>query len=639
MADQFSFNIITPRQFVLSDQSPDDLRKIRDEIMDKLKTWESRMGTFFKGYAIASDSWRIKPSNAMEGRPKTLFNSKSGETHRAVETLCTLWQRMLTASDPNFEATKRGLNPDGTQITEEDLFATTAVLEEQQRASGFKRKLLRSLRSMALMGVTVVEKPFVSLPYGHDRKNIEFTDWVFRPMYRTGFDTSVYDIKQSDYIFFIDFCSKWMLRNLASQDTDFWDIAVVEQHIKDYANGAPQGKTDIYSRVVASRARAGYTDQDASIYENLNYHGRLDPENPVIQAYAESIGLEVDPKYVDWSVGLLDGESVCKFHMTQYGDWRTRADVLSYKDFEDEPLSYGVGQLGRKLQRTQDILESLADDKVTFDILNMFKVGKYSGYDTKQFVLEPLKMLEMEDVTQMMPLVGDPNTLKQALEMLAIRREDLRNIVGAPTNLQGEQNGGSATEAVISQKEAIRSGGVHAELLGETLRDHLEICHVNNLNYLDEPIWVGLTGNRAPRLMDKNLLPINVGFKIKIVTDKDFRPEEIKNLIQTLQIFTSVRQMLPQEIAINGTIILTKELFRKFGQNPALLSDPVSPAMMLEMQAAKMAGQAGGVQNEVISEGASEASGQGAQGAFATTPMGPVPTSPDGGQGYSEASA
>ena len=43
-------------------------------------------------------------------------------------------------------------------------------------------------------------------------------------------------------------------------------------------------------------------------------------------------------KFMDWSVSLLDSTDIAKFHMTQYGNWRTRAKVLSYKDFEDEPL-------------------------------------------------------------------------------------------------------------------------------------------------------------------------------------------------------------------------------------------------------------------------------------------------------------
>jgi hypothetical protein len=618
-----AFNIITPQPFSLSNMSREHKDKIRDEVMDKVKTWENRMAVrFFKEYFIASDSWRIRPSD--NSNSKTKFNSKSGETHRATETLASVWQRMLTASDPWFETSRRGLNPGGTPITEEQLYATSQILQQQQRALRFKRKLMRSLRSTGLMGVCVAELPYTSLPYGYGAKNIEFTDWVHRPMIRVGFDTTVYDIYESDFIFFVDFQSKWMLKNLASQSTEFWAQDIVEKHIREYAKGAPTTKTDIWQRLQESRNRAGYTDQDSEVYENISYHGRLDSDNPIVQAYAESEGIE-NPEYVDFSVNILDGEDVAKFHVTQYGDWRTRAKVLSYKDFEDEPIPYGVGALGRKLQRMMDVGESLADDKATFDVLNMWKVGKYSGYDAKQFIAEPLKAVELEDITQLAPLIGDPQVLGQILSLINIRREDFRNIVGAQTNLQAQITKASATESAIAQTEAIRGAGVHAELLGDTLREYLEVSHVNNLNYLDEPIWVGLTGTKKPMLVNKSILPINIGFEVKMTTDKDFRPEERRDMMQALQILNSAQNVFSPQLQINATKELIKELFRKFGRNPAILDEPVDVQEMME-----------GRLNRAISSGRTpdelagiEGMVNGEQANLMKTPVGLVPTSPN----------
>jgi len=206
------FNVKIPKPFSLKRQSAKDIQKIREEVMDKVMTWESRMGKFFEDYTNYTDSWRIKPIARSNKRPKGLFNSKSGETHRGVETIATVWQRMLTAADPYFEAVK-GLMPDGQRITSQDLFNTESVLREQLNVLDFKKKLLRTLRSLAGMGMVIVELPYISLPFGNTGKVIEYTDFVFRPLIRTGFDMTVYDVKQSDYIFTIDFFSKWMLRN------------------------------------------------------------------------------------------------------------------------------------------------------------------------------------------------------------------------------------------------------------------------------------------------------------------------------------------------------------------------------------------------------------------------------------------
>lgn len=639
----FDFNVITPKPFSLKDQPRDSLDKVRDEMMDKVRTWEKRQAPFFEMYFRGTDSWRIKPPTNKSQKPKQLFNSKSGETHRGAETLATVWQRMLTASDPYFEALKQGLNQAGQETSEEELYATEGVLLKQQEVSGYKGKLLRSLRSLANVGTVVVEQPYTKRPYGFGQSFIEYTDFLFRPMIRVGFDTAVYDIKESDFIFTIDFLSKWMLQNIASVDSEYWDYDLVKKHISDFGNGIPANASGIYNRIRESRSRAGYNEADANVFENINYHGRLDPENPVVYALAESLGGAVDPEFVDFSAGLLDAQDICKFHVTQYGDWRTRFLRATYKDFEDEPQGYGIFQLGRRLQREMDINEGMTNDLLTAFTLMMFKIGKYSGYSEKQMVWEPLKTIELEDINQLAPLTPDPNAFKVALEMINLRREDFRNIMGAQTGLQAQYSKGiSATEAGLSQTEAIRGASVHAEIMGEPLvREHLEVSHLNNLNYLDEPIWVGLTGTKKPLLIDKNKLPVNVGFKVKIVTDKDFRPEGIQKLLETIQICTSIRNDVPA--SINAIPHLFEELFRRLGMNPRLLREPVpvadQMAMMLNkaIKSGAMPSAPGqGAPNEV----AGEAAGAGGGVNMQNTPVGPVPTSPLGAnQPQLEASA
>lgn len=634
MPTNFNFNVIIPKPFVLANQSREDLDKIKTEIMDKVTTWEKRMAKFFEVYFKGADSWRIKPPASKGQKPKQLFNSKSGETHRGAETLATVWQRMLTGADPWFEALKMGLNPLGMEVSEEDIYATEGVLLKQQEVSRFKKKLLRVARSLALMGTVTVEQPFTSRPYGYGRKYMEYTDFVFRPMIRVGFDTAVSDQQDSDYIFTIDFISKWMLRNQASLSNEYWDMATVERHIEEFGKGIPGSATGVGTRVQQSRTRAGYNDMDANVFEITNYHGRLEP-NPIIDAYAESVGLDNDPKFMDWSVGILDGTDVGKFHLTQYGDWRTRFLTATYKDFEDEPLGYGIAQIGRRLQREMDINESMTNDLLTAFTLMMYKIGKYSGYSEKQMIWEPLKTIELEDINQLAPLTPEPAAFKVALEMINLRREDFRNIIGAQTNLQAAYSKGiSATEAGLSQTEAIRGASVHAEIIGETLlREHLEISHLNNLNYLDEPIWVGLTGTKKPMLVNKDKLPINVGFKVKIVTDKDFRPEGIQKLLEVLQICTSIRNDVPQ--SINAIPHVFEELFRRLGMNPRLLREPIPLAdQMSNMlnKAIKSGGvpgmPGGGPPNEVAGEAAGAGSGPNIQ----QTPVGPIPTSPLGAQ-------
>ena len=619
------FNIIIPKPFNLADQSKSDLDKIRDECMDKVRTWEKRMSDFFNEYIVYTESWRVKPRERISKKPTGLFNSKSAETHRAVETRATFWLRSLTASDPFFEAVAEGLDQNGEEVTEENIYAAERVLVKQLQASHFKSKLYRSLNSVALFGSCVVEEPFVK------RGGVEYTDFVFRSMLKTAFNCSVMDMELSDFIATIDFPTKWMLTAMAKSGGEYWNLDEVKRIIKESANVSSTNlntNTNVFNRLQESKQRAGYVSSDPDIYEFINYHGRIETENPVIQALWESEERQDNPEDVDFSIGILNGQTPIKLHVEQYGDWHTRFKIAHDCLFEDEPLGYGVGRIGRKSQREQDIIISRVNDLILMGVYSMWKVGKYAGLKSQQLNISPNAMIELEDVTQMERLGIDLNAIQMAINALAMMREDFRTSVGAQSNLQAQLTKASATESAIAQNEAVRGISVHAEMIAETfLREHIEQSHVNNLNYLDVPIWVQSTGTQKPMFYNKENLPANVGFLIKIVLDKDFRPERILRLREALDITTSIRNIVPQ--SINAVVPLFEEYFRSMGMNPRLLNRPKPMNQQLEeqMQRAQRMGQNPQLMNENAGEVASEQAGAGEENNTIGTPMGQISAS------------
>jgi len=619
------FNVIIPKPFVLAEQDTDALMQIRDEIMDKVKTWESRSSGFFLEHEIYSESWRVKPRFTNVKKPMGLFNSKSGETHRAVETLATIWLRMLTAQDQFFEGIAQGLNDQGEELSDVDLYSAETVLLRQLQWGHFKEKLLRSLRSLALMGTAIFEEPVVSLPYGDGRKTKEYTDLVLRNLLQTGFDTGVFDIELSDYIFTVDFPTKWRLLNWSRADNEVWDREGLARILSETSPAAAlKNMTSVYNRLVESKQRAGYNDIDKNIHEFINYHGRLETENSVIAALWESQGRQDDPSFKDFSVGLLNGDNVVKFHVEQFGTWHSRFKVAHFKLFEHEPLGYGVGKIGRKAQREQDITKSRINDLLTFGLYSMWKVGKFAGLKAGQLNISPHLLVELDDISQLERIGIDIQAIQQGIQLINLDKEDFRTTVGAATNLQAQVTKASATESAIAQNEAIRGASVHAEIIAETfLREHLETMHLNNLTYLDEPIWVGATGERKGQFYDRNNLPVNVGFIVKVVTDKDFRPERAAKLLEGINISSSVRNLVPS--AVNVVVPLFEEWFRTMGMNPRLLKQPIPVQQQME-QSLKNANIGGGVKNEVEGEAESLAAGGG--GNVTQTPVGPVETSP-----------
>ena len=126
---------------------------------------------------------------------------------------------------------------------------------------------------------------------------------------------------------------------------------------------------------------------------------------------------------------------------------------------------------------------------------------------------------------------------------------------------------------------------------------------------------------------DRRNMPKNVGFVIRLVTDKDYRPERIQKLIEIAQFWSSVRNDLPE--GLNVIEPVTEEIFRLSGLSPRLLRKPVPVGDRLSVAIQKATRQSGGGANLLTNEVAGEAEGAAAGGvSIRQTPIGPVPTSP-----------
>ena len=126
-----------PQPFSLANQSKSDLDKIRDEILDKDRIHSRAMQNFYKVHAEGSDNWRMNPRTSSQRTKRGLSNSRLGEFNRAVNTTANLWFTMLTAADPNFMAVAQGLNANGMELTEEDLYGGATVFITQKKTSHF----------------------------------------------------------------------------------------------------------------------------------------------------------------------------------------------------------------------------------------------------------------------------------------------------------------------------------------------------------------------------------------------------------------------------------------------------------------------------------------------------------------------
>lgn len=630
-----NFNVITPQAFNLAEMPDEAKSKLKEEVMDRVRTSEKNMSSFYNDYMTFADSWRVRPRKTKNKKPNGLFNSKSGETHRAVETLGTFWLRSMTATDKYFEAMAEGLDDFGNEITPEQLYATENVIAKQLRISHYKEKLMRALTSVGLLGTSIFEEPWVKVPYRNGTAKFEYTDFVFRSLLKVMFDTNVWDINLSSFMATVDFPDKYYLRSMAKNDSEYWDGKAISEYLlktgdlgMNNANSL-NASTGAWNRVNESKQRAGYTQIDNNVFELINYHGKIDVENDIVGRYWESEGRQDDPSDFDFTIGVLNGDPVVRFHETQFGTWHSRFKVAHFKTFEDEGIGYGVGRLGRKIQHEIDTSLSRASDTAMKGVYSMYLVGRYAGLKANQLQINPNGLIDVEDVDQVKPLPIDIRAISEILSMIAGRSEEFRSTVSAPTNLQGQVVKSSATEAAIAQNEGFRNASVHAELIAETfLREHIETMHYNNLEYLDEPIWVHATGDNKPGFYNKENLPKFVGIDIKVATDKDFnKPERAAAFLKGLELWSSIRQNFPP--SVNAIPVLAKEWFKTMDLDPAILSKPLSvkDQLAMAMQQAVRGGQMPG--QEIQGETAG-VQGNNSNSNTLNTPKGPVQTSPLG---------
>lgn len=631
--------LIIPTPFNLSDPSnKEGLDKLKEEIIDKSSHWETRMTTLFSEYEEYVDSWRIQARKSAN-RPKALFNSKSGETHRATETQATFWFNQLTQADPFYFAQGEGLDDFGNEVSEIQLQAVEATIRKQLQFIRFNEKLLRGLRSLSLFGTMIMECPWTSFPYGDGSKTFEGTDMILRPLLTTGFNPFVFDLDLSDFIFTIDFPTAWMLRNWARNNTKDWDLEAIERIVKEHKSETSAGtsKTLTYSRVLQRKQRAGYTVIDNNNLEFVKFHGRVDTEIDVIQKYWESEGRQDDPAMSDFSIGVLSEEGVVNFHATPFRSWHHLFKIAHSKLLEMEPLGYGVGKIGRKRQKELDALESRTNDLTMFNVLPMWKIGKYAGVDVSKLTIKPWSFVELENIDQLEPIQANINAIPYSLNMQGIWKEDFRASNQATGNLQGTSGADSATASAIIQNESARFGNVVSKIIAETfLREFLQTSHINNTFLMDNGFWIKAMGSPKPIYVDKNYLPFNVGFFMKLTTDRDSRPEFIKSILESLQIISSIRNTFDPQTAINMEKILTVKLLRALGEDVRQLTTPVPIADQMLYQMRQQQNQQGppGQGNKAESAGV-QAGGGGAGGNNVTTPgtlrspVGPVLTSPN----------
>lgn len=532
----------------------EEIKNSHLEIKQKVDFWHNRLQSQLGRFNDMANFWRLlKPQRS--GNLDGFANPQVTETTRATEAIATFLYRAMTSAQPNFQLLSSSPN-----VSQEDLWTNERVIEWQIGATNYRRKLLKACRSLSLFGTAIVEEPWVvNTPY------FEATDFMPRSLLQTAFDPLCTDIASSPWKAVIDYVTEDQLRYMAQQMPDIWDAEAIELAItssRDMKNLSPE--------LIARLTSAGYMSNNASggnissIYQLITYYGCIKEEK----------------SNREWTIATVNDLNVVRGHLMPYK--RQPFTVAHLNEFEIEPYGYGVGRIAESLQPEINSNRGRMHDTITFSLFNMWLASRMANIKTTQLRVKPWGVVEVdgnveESLKAIRPQLEGVNF---GLQMEAMMKTEFRATTGASDNLQAIVTEATATESSIAQTEAVRRLSVIAEIVSESLlRDHISKMHENNQTFLDQPFSIAVSGNPIPQRVYPSDLAFSVDVATKIVTDKDFRPQRNKDLLQFLQVVTSIRNQNPQmgQVKLQPFV---EEFARGVGMNPKQVWDSM-PAPML----------------------------------------------------------
>lgn len=537
-------------------------RKIVDEVVAKAEDYESNMASYMANVGEWGELFKVsRPVR----KANTFSNPRLTEFYRASNAIATLMYRMQTAQEPFFDVVPMELGADYSDV--EDIRDT---LLAQLRYSEYRRYLLKANMYVVPFGTVVCQEDYGVYGINPFGRRLPLTTFRPRMMDQVLFDRGAMELADADWMATSDLTSPHALSRLAEDDqatAKTWFKSALQAAAKDDV-----GENDINPYVLARLQRAGMknTDEYRKRREILLYHGKFD-------------GLNDGVEYV---AGVVNRKILVRFHANNFQHGRRPLRVGKWVDF-DAPYGIGLGHLFGSLHKSMDANRQKAQDNISMAAYNMWKRRRGSVND-EDLVIQPQQIIDVDEANDLTPLGVDVQGAEAALKLEELMKQEFRAGSGATDTLQAIITEATASEVSLAQNEALRNISVKAEQIAESLvREHLEVCHYNNAQYIKQAFNINKGG--VARRVYPAKLRCDVDFALKLTTDRDFKPQRLKELLQMLQILVSTKSSHPDQVDISIKPVV-KAIAHMLDVPPEeIVRPPLSP---LPMGASEMAGMA-----------------------------------------------
>lgn len=519
------------------------------------------------------------------------------EILRAVETVVGNLEKITFGQNPWFEYEAM------SEADEDAADALSQLVRTQMAENNFKLRTMDSFRQMAISGLTV-RKILWDFDQVNQRKKVaklvkstdEITkkekvqrvvetsntlevvrdNWISEPVDLLSFHisdvtTPYHNIQKARWIaeqFVVD--KQWIRDRIKKGWLATKELDQIQESSAYNASDA--------ERYRASRKQsAGYTTTEYKKgIEIIERWGLIAAK--YIYTAAELKELELDEEdMVESVVVIANREFILKLESNPF--WHNMKPYVAcpYVAQDAEFSGLGVAAIAESLQEELNDTRNQTMDNKSLILMNMWLKERSAGIKNQDLRVRPMGVIQTNNINGLKPL-APPVLSGVGVNIEGVIKEDLRQSVGAASNLQGIAQSGinTATESqIVSQGSVGRlqlTAQQYAELI---LRPTLQFAELLNYQYFDTSKVIRLIG--ALGIKYKRVAPDDiVGHKsivIKLGTDLDDNPGVKRQ--QLLQFLSIVQQMPIQVMQFHWKLL--DKIYKSFFPSALSLADVYDP--------------------------------------------------------------
>ena len=550
---------------------------------DRLKSWKEKIVKWYDLYGM------VQRKKNYDG----LASIFVPEILRAVETVTAKIYGMIVGEPQWYEYTGR----DGDKDTEGPAIALTRLTAYQMEENHFKSRLMDSIRQLVLTGLCVRKigweyQEVTRKVRGQDGKITEKKEtikdtWTFEPVDLLSIGISDVDVPYNDIQ-----KARWISeQTLGDKEYAFrkmskgWFSGRYKDKLVEESEPNSSDSQNLKDRKLQASGYDALTKKKDQV-EYIERWGLLPAKWVYSQEEMSERELEDDDQ-VESVVVIGNRKAILKLEVNPYGHGQKPYVFCPYIPKEGEFAGMGIAQVGETLQEEINDTRNQTMDNKTLILMTMWVKTRASGIKNQDLRIRPNGIITTNDINGLAPL-RPPVVAGVGTNMEGVAKNDLRESVGAASNLQGIAQAGvdTATESTLINKESVGRINMVGQLFAELiLKPALLMAEYLNYQYYDHEKVISVIGPVGVKFIkiSPNDIAGSKNISIKLAVDATESPSVMRQ--QLMNFLTIVQQMPPQVLQFHWNILekiyenffnghKLSELYPSLDQNPDDLLSP-----------------------------------------------------------------